>query len=495
MLETIDLTLTLDKKTFKERMSQLNERLSELQRALLDAEIPIMVVFEGWEAAGKGMAIGRILQALDPRGFKVHYIGAPTQEQMLKPPMRRFWMMTPANGRMAFFNYSWYRQVLDDRINKDLDAGELASAYERIRIFERQFTDMGGVIVKFFFHISKKEQKKRFKVLGKDEAYAWRIGEKQRQGIRQYDAMLQATEAMLAKTSTPYAPWTLIPATCERAATSRVAETLVMIFERALANRARRLDFINRGIEIPEPENTTNLLDRVDLTLQASESDYATLPELQKELRRLQYLCYQHRRGALIVFEGWDAAGKGGAIRRLTRELDPRGYEVAPFAAPQGDEKTHHYLWRFWRSVPKAGHITLFDRSHYGRVLVERVEKFAYPDEWERAYREINEFESQLSQSGIIVIKFWLHISNEEQLKRFEIRRDTPEKQWKITDEDWRNREKWNDYRRAVSAMIERTSTPHAPWTIIEAEDKHYARLRVLNECIKRLCIVDTHDK
>ena len=194
----------------------------------------------------------------------------------------------------------------------------------------------------------------------------------------------------------------------------------------------------------------------------------------------MQHLCYIQRRPVIFAYEGWDAAGKGGNIRRLVRKLDPRGYEVIPVAAPEGPEKTHHHLWRFWRALPKAGHFAIFDRTWYGRVLVERIEGFATPGEWGRAYREINEFEQELTDYGAILFKFWMHISNEEQLQRFEARQNTPEKQWKITDEDWRNREKWDAYWEAVSDMIERTSTVQAPWTIVEGNNKLHARAKTL---------------
>jgi polyphosphate kinase 2 (PPK2 family) len=238
----------------------------------------------------------------------------------------------------------------------------------------------------------------------------------------------------------------------------------------------------------PQPPRRTSPLERVDLSKRLDKDDYSKeLDDLQAEVRRLQHICYTKRTPVVMVFEGWDAGGKGGAIRRMVRELDPRGYEVVPVGPPEGDEKRRHYLWRFWRSLPKGGHFAVFDRSWYGRVLVERVEGFATPQEWNRAYREINEFEAEVADFGAVVAKFWLHISKEEQLQRFEARQEDPHKQWKITEEDWRNREKWDQYWHAVSDMIERTSTPLAPWTIVEGDDKRYARVKVLRTITSRL--------
>jgi len=273
-----------------------------------------------------------------------------------------------------------------------------------------------------------------------------------------------------------------VPATDERFRNVQVAEKLVAAFEQAL-NQPKPVV----TLPVPVPRRV-GVLDSVDLSKEVSKENYQEeLPELQSELRRLQHIAYTQRKMVVIAFEGWDAGGKGGAIRRLIAQLDPRGYEVVPVAAPEGEEKRKHHLWRFWRALRKSGHFTIYDRSWYGRVMVERVEGFARPDEWMRAYREINEFEAELVAYGAVVCKFWMHISKEEQLARFEERQRTSGKEWKITEEDWRNREKWDAYREAVTDMIEKTSTVHAPWTIVEGNDKKYARLKVLRTVIERL--------
>lgn len=484
MLETIDLNAALNKAEYNETMDKLDLRLAALQRELRAAGRPVLVVFEGWDASGKGSVLNRILQPLDPRGFKVRHVAPPTPTERLYPPMRRFWLMLPPYGQIAIYNHSWYRQLFNDRVEAETreDGGKprMREVYERIRVFERQLADDGAVILKFFLHISKKEQKKRFKSLKKDPAFAWKVGKAERWQHKHYEQFYQAAEDMLRETSTPYAPWTLVPATDRRFRNVQVAETLVAAFEQAL----KITPHATTTLHYDTPRRISPL-DRADLSLSIGKKEYnERLAELQAELRRLQHLCFLNRTPVILVYEGWDAGGKGGNIRRLTRELDPRGYEVIPVGSPEGEEKHHHYLWRFWRALPKAGHFTVFDRSWYGRVLVERIEGFASTVEWNRAYREINEFETQLVEFGAVINKFWLHISKEEQLQRFEARQQTEHKQWKITGEDWRNRERWDEYWDAVSDMIDRSSTAHAPWTIIEGNDKRYARIKALETVI-----------
>jgi len=229
------------------------------------------------------------------------------------------------------------------------------------------------------------------------------------------------------------------------------------------------------------------MLDTVNLSARMTKEEYVhELIRYQLQLRTLAYQLYVQKRPLVLVFEGWDAAGKGGAIKRVTEKLDPRGYEVYSIAAPQGEDKTHHYLWRFWRRLkpPDEKQVLIFDRSWYGRVMVERLEGFCTEEAWKRAYREINEFERQLVDFGTILLKFWIHISKEEQLKRFELRQDTPYKAWKLTAEDWRNREKWGMYAQAVDDMLLKTSTITAPWTVVEGNDKWYARVKTLKTLV-----------
>ncbi len=227
------------------------------------------------------------------------------------------------------------------------------------------------------------------------------------------------------------------------------------------------------------------MLETLDLKRKLSHRDYEDqLAKAQVRLRELEFKIFRQQLPVLCVFEGWDAAGKGGAIKRVTEILDPRGYTVWPFAAPRGEEKTHQYLWRFWNKLPRAGHIAVWDRSHYGRVLVERVEGFCTQDEWRRAFREINEFEAHQCSFGLVLCKFWLHISKEEQFRRFKSRELDPYRSYKLTEEDWRNRAKWPEYTQAVEDMLLHTSTPYAPWTVVEANNKYFARVKVLGTIV-----------
>ena len=483
MLELIDLDKQIDKELYQQTFPDLEIRLGEVQRAALDARVPVVVVFEGWDAAGKGTIINRLAQALDPRGFKVHPVNAPTDDEQFHPWMWRFWSKLPAAGIFAVFDRSWYGRVLVGRMERLVSKSQCEQAYLDIQEFERQLADSGAVIVKFWLHISKKEQRRRFKTIEKNNAIAWKVGKEEWQQQKSYDKWLGVVEDMVQRTSTAYAPWTVVEATQGRYVRVKVFETIVQAVAAELDRRAAQPRPKAKPMAKPKtsPTRRRTILDRLDLSLAVTREDYEKqLPELQDRLFKLEHELYAARVPAVIVYEGADAGGKGGNIRRLTRGLDPRGYEVVPIAAPTPTELAHHYLWRFWAKVPKAGHITIFDRSWYGRVLVERVEGFCTTDEWEHAYREINEFERQLADSGAAIVKFWLHIDQPEQLRRFKSRQDTAHKQWKITDEDWRNRKKWPQYKLAIVDMLVKTSTTYAPWTILEANDKLHARIKAL---------------
>ncbi len=483
MLELIELDKKLSKDEYKEIFPDLEIRMGECQRAARAAGVPVIIVFEGWDAAGKGSVINRLTQALDPRGFKVNPISAPNEEQRLRPWMWRFWEDLPPAGSFGIFDRSWYGRVLTERVEGLTPREEWERGYQDITEFERQLADEGAVIVKFWLHISKHEQKKRFEKMEAQPSTAWKVGKGEWKRHKDYDKWLAAVEDMLERTGTAYAPWTVVESMQGRYRRVKVFETVLDAVQKELQ---RRKDAPPRKPKPmakpkPSPDDGQTILDRVDLTLSLDREEYDEQRKaLQKRLFDLEHELYVARIPVVIAYEGWDAGGKGGNIKRLTRGLDPRGYEVVPIAAPNDVEKAHHYLWRFWRNVPKAGHITIFDRTWYGRVLVERVEGFCTEEEWRRAYREINEFERQLTDFGTVLVKFWLQIDQEEQLRRFKEREVTPYKEWKITPEDWRNREKWNRYRVAVIDMLQRTSTASAPWTILEANCKLYARVKAL---------------
>lgn len=490
MLELVDLDRNLSKEAYKPLSDELQLRLGACQRAARAAGVPVIVVFEGWDAAGKGSLINALTQPLDPRGFKVRTISPATETERFYPWMWRFHTTLPGNGEVTIYDSSWYGRVLAERVDKTLPRREWRQAYEEIEEFERQLTNAGYVIVKFWLHIDKKEQRRRFKRLEADSSTAWKVGPDEWRHHRQYKRWVPAVEEMLERSSTAHAPWTIVEATHSRYARVKVYETVTQAIEKELERR--KLHPAPTLSPMPEPTDEghtqSNVLQRVDLSLSLERDEYEQeLKALQERLYQLEHELYTARIPAVIAYEGWDAAGKGGNIRRLTQGLDPRGYEVVPIAAPTPEEKAHQFLWRFWRAMPKAGHITIFDRTWYGRVLVERVEGFCSEDDWRRSYREINEFERQLAQYGAVIVKFWLHIDQAEQLRRFEARKVDSYKQWKITDEDWRNRAKWRKYEVAVSDMLQQTSTTYAPWTILEANNKLYGRIKALKTVSKAL--------
>ena len=500
MLEKVDLSKKMSKEEYKEKMSQLETRIGFLQRECKALKIPVMIVFEGFGAAGKGLQIGRLIQSMDPRGFQVYPIKNETEEERMHPFMWRFWTKTPEKGRIAIYDGSWYRRVLIDRFEKRTKEKELPEAFHSINSFEEQLTDDGTVIIKLFLDISKKEQKKRFEKLQRNKETAWRVTQGDLERNAKYDEYAAMMEDMLFKTDTDYAPWTIVEATDRRFATVKIYTTVI----KAMADQIEKLSVQaekKAGTEAGQScgnvsqvaqeadrelrELQVSILSKADLTLKYTREEYdGKLEKLQKKMEKLHGELYRRRIPVVLGFEGWDAGGKGGAIKRLTAKMDARGYTVNPTASLNDIEKAHHYLWRFWRAMPKAGHVAIFDRTWYGRVMVERIEGFCTKEEWQRAYKEINDMEKDLYDAGAIVIKFWMHIDKDEQERRFRERQENPEKQWKITDEDWRNREKWDLYEDAVNEMLLRTSTDYAPWVVVEGNDKYYARVKVLKTVV-----------
>lgn len=489
MLEKIDLSKKVDKKTYRRVMDEAEEKLGLLQRECKDAGIPVILVFEGMGAAGKGVQINRLIQALDPRGFDVYACDRPTEDEQMRPFLWRYWTKTPAKGRIAVFDRSWYRSVQVDRFDGLTREDKLGDAYQDILSFEKQLCDDGTVIMKFFLYIDKDEQKKRFKKREGSKETSWRVTEEDWNRNKDFDRYLKMNEEMLEKTDTDYAPWVIIEAVDKDYAALKIVSTVMDRLEYELEHRRPEDGKQAQRQESKTRERFKNgVLSGIDLSKSLTEEEYKTrLKKLQKRLAELHSELYRLRIPVVIGFEGWDAGGKGGAIKRLTSNLDPRGYRVNPTAAPNDIEKVHHYLWRFWNSVPKAGHIAIFDRTWYGRVMVERIEGFCSEAEWRRAYQEINEMESHMANAGAVVLKFWLHIDKDEQERRFKERQANPAKQWKITDEDWRNREKWDQYEEAVNEMLIRTSTTYAPWIVVEGNDKRYARVKVLQTVVDAL--------
>lgn len=471
---------------YKEVVKELEQNLSALQQRIRDKKLPVIILLEGWGASGKGMLIADMIKMLDPRFFKVCSTMPANDAEKRYPLMKRFWTNIPAYGAMSIMDRSWYQELAIAKMEDDISDSEYERRIRSVNTFERQLTDDGYLIIKLFLHISRQEQKKRFLKLKEDSATKWRVTGLDKKRNKKYDEYYKQFDDMLEKTSTPYSKWHVINTTDKHFTRFQMFNILVSQITNAVnapaeAEKVRSVE----GFDLVEmPKLSEVKLDGKKLNPNEYDKE---LKKCQKELAKLHGKIYKHKIPVVLAFEGWDAAGKGGAIKRVGSALDPRGYVAVPVAAPDAREKNRHYLWRFWENLPKTGHITIFDRSWYGRVMVERLEKFTPEERCAMAYCEINEFERELSECGVVVMKFWIQIDKDEQLRRFTERQNTPAKQWKITDEDWRNREKWDLYEPAIDEMIAKTSTVTAPWNIIEGNDKKYARIKVMKLIIERL--------
>ena len=461
------------------------ETLNACQMKIKEAGLPVMVIFEGWGAAGKGSVLGRVIKSIDPRFFKVQTYAAPTAEEKRYPFLYRYIKDIPEKGKFTFYDTYWMEEITDARLDGSMSDAEYEERIDSINRTERTLVDNGYLVMKFFFQIGKKEQKRRLDELLDNKDTKWRVDKSDLYENKHYDESIKVYDKYLKDTNSPTAPWYIIDAKDKKFAELQVLEFLNSGIETALKNKDLAVPILQNTFAL---KKTPKLKD-IELkgkTLTEEEYD-KRLDELQDELRQLHYKLYRKKIPVIIAYEGWDAAGKGGNIKRITGALDPRGFEVLPIASPEPHEKARHFLWRFWTRLPKTGHIAIFDRTWYGRVMVERIEGFCSENDWQRAYNEINEFEKELTDWGAVVIKFWVQIDKRTQLKRFKERQATPEKQWKITDEDWRNREKWNQYEGAIDEMIQKTSTEFAPWYILESVDKKYARIKALEIVIDRI--------
>ena len=467
------------------RLEAAKLRLMEKQMLMKEKKLPVIVLFEGWGAAGKGSVIGRVIKNLDPRFFKVETMSKPSADEKRRPFLYRHFVRIPEQGKFTFFDGGWMEDVTGDYLRGKLSDKTYRNRIQSIRQFERQLTDNGYLVMKFFFHIEKKEQLKRLEKLIKDKNTAWRVSKNDLWQNEHYDKCYDVFDQYLFDTDLPTAPWYLIDAKNKKWAQLQVLEMLDRGIEVALANNKQAAPILQNTF----PLNVTPKLSDISLADKTlTEEEYRKeLKVCQNRLQELHNEIYKKKIPVIIAYEGWDAAGKGGNIKRIAGALDPRGYEVHPIASPEPHEKARHYLWRFWNRLPKDGHIAIFDRTWYGRVMVERLEGFCSENDWQRAYHEMNEFEKELSDWGAVVIKFWVQIDKDTQLERFTLRQNTPSKQWKITDEDWRNREKWDLYEEAVDEMLQKTNTTYAPWFVLESNDKKYARIKALKTIIAEI--------
>jgi AMP-polyphosphate phosphotransferase len=487
MFETAEVGNRIDKKTFAREAPKVREGLLKAQRDLAAAPLSVVLHIGGVEGAGKSETVNLLLSWMDARGIQTHAIWDPTDEEQERPPMWRFWRLLPARGRIGVFLGSWYTSPIIDRVFGRIDDGAFDQALDRVVAFEEMLSNENVLLLKFWMHLSKAAQKERLKELEKSRATRWRVRKIDWKFFRRYDDFRSVSEHALRKTSTDRAPWHIVEAGDERYRSLTVAKTILASLSAAVAVCGERSARKIARPDLPKPART-NIIRKLDLALALPEKAYdRRLERLQGELNRLTRRLHDRRRSMILVFEGADAAGKGGTIRRLTSCIDARLYQVISVAAPTDEERAHPYLWRFWRHLPRLGRVTIYDRSWYGRVLVERIEGFCAEPDWQRAFTEINAFEEQLTSFGTIVLKFWLAIGADEQLRRFKDRETTPYKQYKITEEDWRNRKKWDAYEAAACDMIERTGTEEAPWVLVESNDKNWARIKVMKTVVRRL--------
>lgn len=474
MLEKLDMESKTSKEEYNELMETIGVQLGEVQRKAREGKKPVVIIFEGWRGARRSNIINNMMQEMDARGFNVYSSVRISEDMKEQPFFAPFWHQLPAKGNISVYHRSWYYLKFAD------EGKSVASiSYKHINNFERMLTDDGYLILKYFLHLTPEQQRKNLEKKSKTLGKAWRELNPAFDESGDYDTYLEQYEKMLEMTDTVNAPWHLLAANDSRTAQLALFRSIIRAVTSALEAEPAVYP------EQARPMNGYDVLSKIPLDKEMSKDEYKEkLDKYQKRLGQLQVEMFQAGISTVIAFEGWDAAGKGGAIRRLTSGLDPLGFNVQPVAAPNVVERAFHYLWRFWMRLPAKGNIAIFDRTWYGRVMVERLEGFAKPHEWQRAYDEIKDMEAQWAEHGIAIAKFWLQIDQDEQLRRFNDRQADPLKQWKITDEDWRNREKWSAYEAAVNEMLVRTDTSYAPWTIVEGNNKYYARLKVMKTVI-----------
>lgn len=489
LFESAELGHRVDNATYKKRVDKLRADLLDAQYSLKEnGSFAVLILVNGLDGAGKSETVNLLNAWMDPRHIETRAFGEPSDEAQQRPPMWRFWRELPPKGKIGIFFGNWYTAPIVERASgkrSKRSKAEIERNIADILHFEKMLADEGLLILKYWFHLSEKAQEKRLKKLAANPRTSWRISARDWKLYRRYRPFVDTAEHMLRETSTAHAPWTVIDGSDENYRALATGEHLLGELKRRLAVPHSRKRAPARARPTAPTLDGRNLLNTLDMRKRLGDRKYAL--ELDKWQGRLNQLSRHPKfqeRSAILVFEGMDASGKGGAIRRVTAALDARHYRTIPIAAPTEEALAQPYLWRFWRHLPGHGQFAIFDRSWYGRVLVERVEGYCSDADWQRAYGEINDFERQLVEHGGIVNKFWLSVSLDEQLHRFKAREHTRFKRFKITPDDWRNREKWPRYETAVCDMVERTSTDIAPWHLIAADDKQYARIAIL----KTLC-------
>jgi polyphosphate:AMP phosphotransferase len=484
----------VSKEDYQAAEGPLRVDLLNAQFDLKDAGFSVIVLLTGDDRYGVEAVIDLIHDWMDARGLDTHIFEPQPDPELRMPRLWRVWRSLPARGRIGIFSGAWAMEAVSELVSHRISEEEFAQRAEHHRQFESELTADGTLILKFWLHLPKTELKRRLDEAERHPDRHWWVGRSDHLLYRRFDDLLPVAERYLRKTDTAESPWAVIDGTDSRARDLAVMQRLrdallTRLTAPAPAPPAEAEAEAGAGATPPPlTPPAPGPLAAVDLSAVLEEGAFdAKRRKLMRKLHRRSRKARAATMSTVVVMEGWDAAGKGSAIRRMTRAMDAALYRVIPVAAPTEEEKSRHYLWRFWRDLPRPGKMVIFDRSWYGRVLVERVEGFATEPEWRRAYAEINDFEEQLAEHGVVLRKFWLHISKEEQARRFEERRLTPYKKYKFTEEDERNRAKWDQYTTAVDEMLERTSTDLAPWHIVPANDKRFARIAVLREVCKGL--------
>jgi len=476
MLKDFEKSKAEDKDVLNKEIKELRARLIGQQQQIREKKLPILVLIEGWAAAGKGSLIKELISEIDPRFYNVVSPAVIPESESRYPFLYPYAAAIPENGKLIFLDSGWMEAVVRKKLRLEISGEEYKRRVRAVNEFERQLRDAGYLLLKIFLHIDEKEQEERLEALSEDADTEWRVNPDDLWQHREYKSFLKAYDAFMDKTDEPV-KWHVLDGRRRRTAVRDAMKLLADKVDKALGKER----YVGEPFEEKFPLLKMPKLKDVDLSPTISDEEYKSeLKKLQKRLSELHNVIYRKKIPVILCYEGWDAAGKGGNIRRVAYPLDPRGFDVHPIASPLPHELNRQYLWRFWTRLPRTGHIAIFDRTWYGRVMVERLEGFCTEKDWKRAYNEINEFERQLTDWGAVLLKFWIHIDQDTQLARFTERQNTPEKQWKITDEDWRNREKWPQYEEAVDEMLQKTSTENAPWFIIESNDKHYARIKAL---------------
>ena len=485
MFESAELGHVIDNATFEAEAPKLREALLDAQFDLAqNGKFSVVILIGGVDGAGRGETVNLLNEWMDPRYIQTHGMGEPSDEELDRPMMWRFWRALPPKGKIGVFLGSWYTWPILNRVHGLTKIADLDQSLERARRLEKMLTDEGVLIIKFWLHLSKEKQKTRLKMLEKNPKTRWRVTKRDWEHYKLYDKFQTVHESVIRHTSTAEAPWIIIEGADANYRSLTVGKVILETLRKRLDASSEKTASTNASPLLPSIDNL-HVLKALDLKQKLEKKKYQT--ELEKYQGKLALLTRDPKFKCItviVVFEGNDAAGKGGSIRRITGAVDARQYEIVPIAAPTEEERAQPYLWRFWRHIPRKGRLTIFDRSWYGRVLVERVEGFCSNAGWMRAYGEINDFEAQLARHNIVLVKFWLAISKDEQLKRFNERKEIGFKRFKITEEDWRNRKKWGEYEQAICDMVDRTSTEIAPWTLVEANDKNFARIKIL----KTLC-------